>query len=141
MRVEIARVADVGGAVEFRCDAGTAVGYWEGRPPSVGDVVDVEVDVPDDVTEWSVRGDVVAGVLEVMGDGTRVRVAGTVEEIGDPVVVLRVGSGVILVEFVDGELVVGGSAGASVVGGGPELSVGSVVEFVVPRIRLFPTNL
>lgn len=127
MRVEIVRVADVdSGAVEFRCDAGTALGYWEGTPPSVGESADVEVDVPEDVTDWVTRGVASGGGLRTVGDGVRSRVTGTVEEVGDPVVVLRVGSEVILVDFV---------------GEGPPLEVGSVVEFLTSRIRLFPTNL
>lgn len=63
---------------------------------------------------------------ETSGGDTRVRVVGTVEEIGDPVVVLRVGGGLVLAEFA---------------GNGPELTVGAVVEFTVPRLRLFPTDL
>lgn len=127
MRVEIVRVADPdSGAVEFRCDAGTALGYWEGKVPAVGDVVDVEVDIPEDVTDWVRRSGATGGELRTIGDGVRVRVKGTVEELGDPVVVLRVGSGLVLVAFI---------------GEGPELSVGSVVEFLTPHLRLFPTDL
>jgi hypothetical protein len=131
MRIEVVRVVDTArGKVEFRCEAGEAVGFWRGElpTPEVGRAIEVELDVPDEVIEYVALDGDADGSLRM--DGESVRVIGTVVDVGadgDPVATVRVRGSLVLLEMSDS--------------GGWESAVGTAVAFTASEIRLYPTNL
>jgi hypothetical protein len=111
MRIEITEVLDPDERlVHFRSAFGAAVGRLCGEKPLAQGAWDVELDVPDSVTDWKMGTE---GESAVAGgaDG-KVRLSGKIAsvDVEDNVVTLRVGSDLVLVEVVD--LPVGDLVGA-----------------------------
>jgi hypothetical protein len=131
MRIEITRVLDApAGQVAFRCALGQASGCWTGLAPAQPGEFDVELEIPEEITDWTVLdtpslGSILGGVEGESG----VSITGTVVDIGegdDPVVGVRLGSDIVLIEAPDRKW---------------EIEPGNVVSLNVPIIRLYPYDL
>ncbi|WP_328829450.1 MULTISPECIES: hypothetical protein [unclassified Streptomyces] len=108
MRIEILDVLDnpaetQGSRIAFRGPLGQAWARWRGSAaPHVGDTVDVEIDIPDDVVRWVHTEGPDALLAEAAG--APVRIQGTVIAADeDAVVSIRLGTDVLLVEFAAAE--------------------------------------
>ncbi|MBV6700200.1 hypothetical protein [Kitasatospora aureofaciens] len=131
MRVEITRVLDATTArVAFRCAVGQASGHWAGRAPAAPGEFDVELEIPEEIADWTVLGAPAAG--SIVGDisgQAGVSITATVGGVGegdDTVVELRLGSDILLVEAPARRW---------------EVSPGEVVALHVPSVRLYPYDL
>ena len=139
MRIEILDVLDNaedsrGPDIVFRGPLGQAWARWRGAvTPSVGDAVDVEIDLPDDIVNWvHAEG---PDALLMNAPGAPVRITATVaEDAEDAVVALRVGSDILLVEFA--------TAGYPEEQGRPgKLSIGDRIELSVPHVDVYPYSV
>jgi hypothetical protein len=131
MRVEITRVLDPSeGRVAFRCAVGHASGCWAGSAPARLGEFDVELEIPEDITQWTVLDAPAPGSIAggVEGDPS-VSITGTVVDIGegdDPIVGVRLGPDIILIEAPDRKW---------------EITPGDVVSLRVSVVRLYPYQL
>jgi hypothetical protein len=130
MRIEVLKVVDPPqGVVSFRCESGTANGFWKGSRSAEVAEFDVEIEVPEEVAEWVPSASGSTSLSGITEDAFAVLVTGEVVACGsddDPVVELRVGAGVILAEITDRR---------------SELSVGDLISFRTPEIHLYPYDV
>lgn len=101
--------------------------------PQVGALVDVEVDIPDEATQWvTVDG---PGAM-VSGDpGSPVRIRGVVAGANeDSMVAVRVGADIVLVVFAD-------PANSVQPGHDDKPMVGNSIEFTTARIDVYPYSV
>ncbi|MEU9131168.1 hypothetical protein AB0D08_24200 [Kitasatospora sp. NPDC048540] len=131
MRVQITRVLEATpGLVEFRCELGRAVGAWMGSTAARHGEFDVEIEVQEEISTWTVLdapspGSIVGGA----GDASQISITGTVVDIGeadDPVVGIRLGPDVLLIEAPDRKW---------------EVSRGTGVLLNVHAVQLYPIDL
>ena len=131
MKVEIAQVLDSKTQrVLFRSDVGTAAGIWAGPEPAKTGAAHVELDIPDQVGDWTSIDDAVATSIEGgIESENGVQIVATVVHVGDgedPVVSIRIGTDIVMIEM---------SASRS------GLVAGSAIRFTTLEVRLFPSNL
>lgn len=123
--MRIVPVAHSDHQVQFTSDAGETVVGWRGDgPPTLGEAVDVELDIPDRL-HWS-EVDVVdaePGLLREPETVARARVVAVDE---DGVLTLAVGGAILLLETY---------------GPAPDDLPGRVVQVRAERISVWPTNL
>nr|WSY52220.1 hypothetical protein OG999_20245 [Streptomyces sp. NBC_00886] len=139
MRIEILDILDVtedskGPCITFRGPLGQAWARWRGSgTPRVGQAVDVEIDIPDDVVSWVHAKDPDALVADAPGAPVRIKGA-VAEDAEDAVVAIRVGDDILLVEFA--------TAGHPEEAGRPDKpSIGDQVEISVPHIDVYPYSV
>ncbi|KUM92072.1 hypothetical protein AQI88_33310 [Streptomyces cellostaticus] len=139
MRIEIldllpATETGKGPVIAFSGMSGRAWAQWCGSEvPQVGALVDVEVDIPDEVTHWvTVDG---PGAM-VSGDpGAPVRIRGVVAGVDeDSVVAARVGADIVLLEFA-------APANSVQPGHDDKPMVGDSIEFTAARIDVYPYSV
>ncbi|MEU2931131.1 hypothetical protein ABZ636_40065 [Streptomyces sp. NPDC007251] len=113
--------------VAFSGTSGRAWAQWCGSEmPQVGALVDVEVDVRDEITQWAI----VDGQAAMASDTPRspVRIRGVVAAVAeDSMVAVRVAADIVLVEFA-------GPANS-------KPTVGDFIEFRTPRIDVHPYSV
>lgn len=130
MRVEVLRVVDPSrGTVSFTSDFGAASGRWMGPNPARAGQFDVEIEVPEEVTEWATLASDVTALSEGAGADPGILITGEVVRVGgsgDPVVEIRVGSDIVLIEIPDRR---------------SEVPVAGMISLRVPEILLYPYDL
>lgn len=130
MRVEVLQVlAPSQGIVRFRCESGIASGRWMGRNPAKAGQFDVEIEVPEEVAEWTAAPSGGTSLSEAMGSEPGSLITGEVVRCGDgddSVVEVKVGSDILLIEIPNRR---------------SELPVGGLISFRSPEIQLYPYDL
>ncbi|MFJ2092138.1 hypothetical protein ACIOEW_23135 [Streptomyces sp. NPDC087901] len=130
MRVEVIQVlAPSHEFVRFECDSGTASGRWMGLGPAELGQFDVEIEVPEEVAEWTA---VPSGDTSISGGVGRGHAANMVcrvlgfDEGDDSVVGVRVGLDIILIEILNRR---------------SEIPLGGLISFRTPEIQIYPYDL
>jgi hypothetical protein len=130
MRVDIIGAQDsFEGLMSFRCKLGVASGQWMGVKPVQVGAFDVEIEIPEEISEWRFS---TSGVAEISGEGEvegQVLIAGEVVNIGegsDPVVDIRVCSDIMMIEILNRKF---------------ELTKGDFISFRSSNIQLYPYDL
>ena len=130
MRVEVLDVLDrAQRIVRFRCESGTASGRWMGSTPVETGQLDVELEIPEVVTEWTAAASDTASLAEAAGTGCAALITGQVvryDDGDDQVVEIRVGSGILLIEIPDRR---------------SELVPEGFISFRTPEVQLYPYDL
>ncbi|NUK88478.1 hypothetical protein [Streptomyces lunaelactis] len=123
MRVQIAEILDTQSKiVAFDGPAGSGWAYWHGSTEPQAGAYDVELEVPDVVSSWTLT----TGPDLITGEYSRreVTLRGSVQSVGeDDVVALRIDRDIVLVEV-----------GADIT----EASIGDSVEFTTSSLLLYP---
>lgn len=130
MRVEVLQVlAPSQGIVRFRCESGTASGRWMGRNPAKVGQFDVEIEVPEEVAEWTAIPSGDTSLSEAIGAESGSLITGEVvrfDDGDDSVVEVRVGSDILLIEIPNRR---------------SELPTEGLISFRAPEIQLYPYDL
>ncbi|MFI7535491.1 hypothetical protein [Streptosporangium sp. NPDC049376] len=128
--MEILQVLDPAqGIVQFRCESGTASGRWMGKRPAKPGHFDIEIEVPEEVTEWTFASSDTTSLSEATGAGTATIIAGSVirfDDGDDSIVEIRVGKDILLIEITNRR---------------SELPVEGQISFCAPEIQLYPYDL
>lgn len=127
MRAEVRKILDPSrGVVFFSCESGSAPGRWMGEsPPRLG-LCYVEIEVPDEIEEWTVAASNATGLYGDSESGSDVRVECEVlrfDDSDDSVVEVRLGSDIVMIEILNRR---------------SDLSVGALISCRVPEIQLYP---
>lgn len=130
MRVEVLQVLDSSqGIVRFSCESGIASGRWMGSNPADLGKFDVEIEVPEEVAEWTAVPSGVTSLSEVAGAESAALIVGSVvrfDDGDDSVAEIRVGSDILLIEITNRR---------------SELLVEGLISFRAPEIQLYPYDL
>ncbi|MFC8965476.1 hypothetical protein [Streptomyces sp. NPDC057094] len=125
MRVDVAQICSLDDRiVYFTCAVGSSFARWMGSGPVGVGQFHVEIEIPEEVAEWSVDASRQASVSTV--DEVDVLVTGEVVRLGedgDPVVEVRLGTDILLVEMARTQR---------------ELVVNEFISFRVTEIQLYP---
>ncbi|MFF9673557.1 MULTISPECIES: hypothetical protein [Streptomyces] len=139
MRIEIMNLApeaeaEKGPMIAFRGTSGQAWARWCGADiPQVGALVDVEFDVPDEVSQWTIADG--PAIMTSDFPGSPVRIKGVVASVADnSVVALQVDTDIVLVEFAGTMNSVQSHQTAK-----PRL--GDCIEFTTHRLDLYPYSV
>ncbi len=129
MRVEVLQVlAPSQGIVRFKCESGIASGRWMGSNPAEVGQFDVEIEVPEDVADWTADPSGATSLSEA-GAESATLITGQVvrfDDGDDSVVEIRVGSDILLIEIPNRR---------------SELTVEGFISFRAPEIQLYPYDL
>ncbi|WP_326582015.1 hypothetical protein OG889_25145 [Streptomyces sp. NBC_00481] len=115
--------------VRVRCEFGTVSGRWMGSDPVGTGRFDVELEVPEEVAEWTAADSGAASLSEAAGTGRAALITGQVvryDDGDDPVVEIRVGSDILLIEIPNRR---------------SELVRDGFISFRTPELRLYPYEL
>ncbi|MCL6736484.1 hypothetical protein [Streptomyces neyagawaensis] len=130
MRVEVLEILDPAQRiVRFRCESGTASGRWMGSALVEAGRYDVELEVPEEVVEWTAEASGTASLAEAAGTERAALITGQVvgyDDGDDPVVEIRVGPDILLVEIPERR---------------QELLREGFISFRAPEIQLYPYDL
>ncbi|MDI9886869.1 hypothetical protein QMZ92_21485 [Streptomyces sp. HNM0645] len=126
MRITITEIVDARDrTVAFTGPCGSAWGHWHGASDPETGVYNIELDIPEPVTDWRLT----SGPDRISGDYAegKVRLRGTVQSVDDDgVVALRIDTDIVLIE-----------AGR----GSSGVNIGDSVEFETPDMHLYPYAL
>ncbi|MDP9862651.1 MULTISPECIES: hypothetical protein [Streptosporangium] len=128
--MEVLQVLDPSrGTVSFRCESGAASGRWMGESSAKMGQFDVEIEVPEEITEWTEVPSGVTSLSENLDVETAVFITGEVvrfDDGDDSVVEIRVGSDILLIEIPNRR---------------SELPSEGLISFRAPEIQLYPYDL
>lgn len=130
MKVDVLRILDPSqDVVFFSCESGSAPGRWMGGKPVGSGEFNVEIEIPEEVAEWTAASSGRTVISRVSESGSDVRIECEVvrfDDKADSVVEVRLGSDILLVEILSRR---------------SELSVGALISFQVPEIQLYPYDI
>ncbi|MEI5008337.1 hypothetical protein RB196_14280 [Streptomyces sp. PmtA] len=124
MRITVTEILDAQERiVAFAGPSGSAWGRWRGESDPVAGVYDIEMEIPEPVSDWRLT----SGADKISGEYSdrKVRLRGTVQSVDeeDGVVALRVDTDIVLIE-----------AGRD----SSRVSIGASLEFETPDMHLYP---
>jgi hypothetical protein len=127
MRVEVLQVLDPSqGIVRFRCEFGVASGRWMGSNLAEMGQFDIEIEVPEEVSEWAAVPSGVTSLAEADGAKSGALITGEVvrfDDGDDSVVEIGVGMDILLIEIPNRR---------------SKLSVKGLVSCQAPEMQLYP---
>ncbi|GAB3415302.1 hypothetical protein [Flindersiella endophytica] len=131
MRVEVLRTTEGSqGIVFFRCESGTASGRWMGADPAGVGQFDVELEIPQEVTDWAPASTNATSLSNAGGaDDLDTFVTCEIVQLDhgdDPVVEARLGADILLIEIPHRR---------------SELVAKKLITFRAPEIQLYPFNV
>jgi hypothetical protein len=130
MRVEVFQVSTLSkGIVRFRCESGVASGRWMGSNLATVGQFDVEIEVPEEVVNWTTTLSGIGCLSEIAGRETATLITGQIirfDDAGDSVMEIRLGTDVLLIEISDRNF---------------EIPKEGYISFRAPEIQLYPYDL